>query len=69
MGVSIREEKVECRRCGRREEKQMEGGKGRIQKVPGRGMFNMLNGFRMRWKAVQINKFKMSSAWLNKRNQ
>ena len=37
MAVSVREERVECRRCRRREDKRVEGGKGRIQKVPGGG--------------------------------
>ena len=35
MAVSVREVRVECRRCRRREDKRVEGGKGRIQKVQG----------------------------------
>jgi hypothetical protein len=44
-------------------------GKEEFKKCQGGGMLIELNGFRMRWIAVQIYKFKMSSAWLNKPNQ
>jgi hypothetical protein len=66
MRVSVREELVECRRCGRREWRE---GREDFKKCLGGGMSNELNGFRMRWKAIQTYKFKMSSAWLNKPNQ